>query len=143
MTTMFGANESQLQELRSSGEIDPVDRGLITMELGGISPIALATLDSAITGDAADQVLDTVLGSPLEVVDEGEQLLFATRPELGDALRSGDRELATRAGITWAKTEEMQLDQWSIEDCQRAIEALFDMATRLPQESSIYAFLSV
>lgn len=111
--------------------------------MGSISPLALATLDSAVTGDAVAAVMEAVLGRPLEVIDDGEQLLFAARPELAEALRAGGPDLLERAGAEWAQTEEMRLDGWREEDCQRVLGGLIDLARALPRQAQFFTFLAV
>lgn len=143
MVTMFGADDFQLQALRSSGAINPALHGLPSVDMGSISPVALATLDSAVTGEALAVVMEAVLGQPLEVIDDGEQLLFAVRPQLTEALRAGGPELPERAGAAWAQTEEMRLDHWREDDCQRVVGALVDLARALPQQARLVTFLAV
>lgn len=143
ITTMFGADDAQLDALRSSGQFDPTAHGLASVDLGGVSPVALVTLDSAITGAPYSVVFDAVPGQPLEVVDEGEQLLFAVRPELKTALRSGGSDLIRRVGRDWAQSEEMQLDRWDAERCRQVVHALCSLAATLPSETRLFVFLSV
>jgi hypothetical protein len=139
---MFAAGPDELADVRVAGVFAPASHGLPAVDLSAISPVALVSLDSAITGDPVDGLSNAVLGNPLEVVDDGEQLLFAVRPELTAALAALDGAGVKRAAQTWAATEEMVLDRWTPERCRAAIAALAELAVRATPGAGLYTWLS-
>lgn len=144
ITSYFAASDEQLAQLRSSGRLNPATAGLPSVDAGGLSPYALVTLDAAVTGAEADAIRDDVLGQPLEVVDDGEQLLWAVRPELREALADLAEPQLEEAAAQWADTEEMSLDGFEASACALLLGNLARLARQAKADGlGLYVWLCV
>ena len=144
IVTCFAAGEDQVRELRTSGRLDPAAAGFPRVDVGGLSPYALVTLDAAVTGDDADAIEDDVIGRPLEVVDDGEQLLWAVRSELAEALADLAGPALEAAARQWAETEEMSADGVDASTCEDLLGDLVLLARQARSEGlGLYTWLCV
>lgn len=65
LTVFFAATIAERDALVASGTLDPGRHGLPAVDAGGLSPIALVTLDAAVTGADAGAIRRDVLHEPL------------------------------------------------------------------------------
>ncbi len=142
LTVFFAANAAEANAVVESGTLDPAAALLPSVDTGGVSPMALVTLDASITGAEPGAIVDDVLHEPLANLRNGEQLLFRVRPALTAALtRVGDLE---QAAANWAATDEMVADGYSAADCLSVMQGLAALAAEAETtERVLYTWLCV
>lgn len=99
---VFAATHSELAKVQQSCVLDPTEHRLAAVEIEAQDPLALVSFDATLTGDDEEQIRAVVLGNPVAILDGGEQLVFAVRPEVVEALRGASGVTSSRVAARWA-----------------------------------------
>jgi len=118
-------------------------RHLSHVQMKRIDHVKLATLYNLLTGVTLEQVLED-LCKPALIDPTSEETGFSEVPTaLATSLRHPDDGALEELAKKWQQTEEMELDQFTVEDCLEVLQELRGLARKMEANQRMYLYWSL